>query len=441
MVSFSKAAVLFVACVAASVDAGTVTCTAKPGLCDGQCILSTTTPSKGDTFKISVNGTCSEAVSAPIFDLSMHYNGIPVLTKNKQDACKDNDFELPLNLGDFKTSAVQGGCMHPAGDLLQIDSQALVGKLCPNGKLLAELVAKDKAGKTLFTVDVEVDIKGEDEESAPAWAINSTSDVGLSCTDNPPDKSHTCAQQKSWGKCSATFMQGHCCKTCYQCKNEHGCGSSPGPAPGPPPGPPPGPAPGPAPPFPGGSALPAGLVPKTGGRCGIEKPSGTRKTMQDKIRAACKGCSGGELATVLAMAMIESDDMCSTDTSKGSSSGRSNFSPFNLNADELSKLGCNMACAQGLGQHCSSYNVPAAVQYVLRGLRGSALGNACDFLNYHRDGSTGWSACKGHPCGCSCNGKGCDLYQGAVADGAKQILGNHEYGTMGYRVCEKVQHI
>jgi hypothetical protein len=144
----------------ASVDAGTATCTTKPGLCTGTCILSTTTPSKGDTFKISVNGTCSEAVSAPIFDLSMHYNGIPVLTKNKQDACKDNDFELPLKLGDFKTSAVQGGCTHAAGEPLHIDSQALVGKLCPNGKLLAELVAKDKTGKTLFTVDVEVDIKG-----------------------------------------------------------------------------------------------------------------------------------------------------------------------------------------------------------------------------------------------------------------------------------------
>jgi hypothetical protein len=163
--------------------------------------------------------------------------------------------------------------------------------------------------------------------------------------------------------------------------------------------------------------------------------------MQANIVKACRGCSGGELATVLAMAMIESDDMCSTDTSKGSTGPSANFSPFNLNADELSKRGCNLAYAQGLGQHCGLYNVNASVKYVLMGLRGSQLGNACDFLNFHRDGSTGWQACKSNPCGCSCNGNGCDRYQGAVADGAKQILANHKYGTEGYRVCESVQHI
>jgi len=37
------------------------------------------------------------------------------------------------------------------------------------------------------------------------------------CTDQAPDAQSTCAQQKSWGKCSASFMKGWCCRTCFQC--------------------------------------------------------------------------------------------------------------------------------------------------------------------------------------------------------------------------------
>ena len=40
----------------------------------------------------------------------MHHNNIPVITTKTQVACKDNDFELPLKLGDCKTSAITGGC-------------------------------------------------------------------------------------------------------------------------------------------------------------------------------------------------------------------------------------------------------------------------------------------------------------------------------------------
>ena len=48
------------------------------------------------------------------------------------------------------------------------------------------------------------------------------------CSDTPPPGQYTCAQQKSWGKCSADFMRGFCCKTCWGCAGVLQCG---GPAP------------------------------------------------------------------------------------------------------------------------------------------------------------------------------------------------------------------
>jgi hypothetical protein len=33
---------------------------------------------------------------------------------------KDNDFELPLKIGEFKTAAVTGGCTHAAGEPIMI---------------------------------------------------------------------------------------------------------------------------------------------------------------------------------------------------------------------------------------------------------------------------------------------------------------------------------
>lgn len=42
------------------------------------------------------------------------------------------------------------------------------------------------------------------------------------CKDVAPDSKYSCAKQKSWGKCSQSFMKGHCCKTCFNCKK--GCG-------------------------------------------------------------------------------------------------------------------------------------------------------------------------------------------------------------------------
>jgi len=145
----------------------------------------------------------------------------------------------------------------------------------------------------------------------------------------------------------------------------------------------------------------------------------------------------------MAMAMIESDDMDKTDRSKGSSSGKSNWSPWNMNLDYLEKVGCDLGCARGLGQSSGSYNIGDALNYVLQGLRGApGIGDTCDFLHFHRYGSTGWEDGKGKGCGYeSSKCKGCSAYASAVADGASQILTNHAYGTEGYRVCEKVYHV
>jgi hypothetical protein len=57
--------------------------------------------------------------------------------------------------------------------------------------------------------------------------------VNATCTDVAPDSKHSCAQQKAWGKCSQSFMKGHCCKTCFNCQ----CGAGPTPPRPPAPGP------------------------------------------------------------------------------------------------------------------------------------------------------------------------------------------------------------
>lgn len=169
--------------------------------------------------------------------------------------------------------------------------------------------------------------------------------------------------------------------------------------------------------------------------------------MQERIRAACHShsCTGGELATVMAMAMLESDKMDKSDTSKGTSGGSSNFSPWNMNADFLKLLGCDIHCAQKLGQHSGDFDIPGALKYVLEGIRGknSKLGSICDFFHYHRYGSTGWKAGKGKDCSyeSSTSCKGCSSYASAIADGAWQINDKHELGEDGYRVCEKVVHV
>ena len=41
--------------------------------------------------------------------------------------------------------------------------------------------------------------------------------ISKTCSDVPPDHRYSCAQQKSWGKCGASFMKGKCCQTCHGC--------------------------------------------------------------------------------------------------------------------------------------------------------------------------------------------------------------------------------
>merc|ERR1712232_229577 len=166
--------------------------------------------------------------------------------------------------------------------------------------------------------------------------------------------------------------------------------------------------------------------------------------MDKQFQAACNqyGCSQQEAAVIWAMAMQESDKMDKTDTSKGTSGGSSNWSPWNMNMDELGYLGCDFNCAKGLGQYAGKYNIDAALGYLLKGLRGqSSIGGACDLMNFHRDGSTGWNACKGKGCSCDCGTKGCKAYKDATADAANIILKDSSILMGGKRVCEKVPYI
>ena len=45
-----------------------------------------------------------------------------------------------------------------------------------------------------------------------------------SCTDQPPDTHYNCSQQSLFGKCSESWMQGYCCRTCFGCDKSCGVG-------------------------------------------------------------------------------------------------------------------------------------------------------------------------------------------------------------------------
>ncbi|KAK9869002.1 hypothetical protein WJX84_008231 [Apatococcus fuscideae] len=54
--------------------------------------------------------------------------------------------------------------------------------------------------------------------SAPAPSSSPSSSGGCSsCPDTPPSSSYTCAQQKSFGQCSQSWMSGYCKQTCGKC--------------------------------------------------------------------------------------------------------------------------------------------------------------------------------------------------------------------------------
>ncbi|KAL0040868.1 hypothetical protein WJX79_008001 [Trebouxia sp. C0005] len=61
---------------------------------------------------------------------------------------------------------------------------------------------------------------GKSVPAAPTTPSGSSSSSSSgSCSDNPPSKQYSCAQQKSFGKCNQSFMtQGnYCAKTCGRC--------------------------------------------------------------------------------------------------------------------------------------------------------------------------------------------------------------------------------
>jgi len=147
------------------------------------------------------------------------------------------------------------------------------------------------------------------------------------------------------------------------------------------------------------------------------------------------GCSEAERATVLYLAMQESDLMDETDLSKGERELSSNFCPFNMNADFLQLLDCDLACAQALGQRFETYNIPACVHYLLQGLRGEWFladpgcgashceyrGSACGFMDFHRGGRTGFL-----------NARGTDAAQGSadnIVRGCAKWCSHRDRGT------------
>jgi hypothetical protein len=176
--------------------------------------------------------------------------------------------------------------------------------------------------------------------------------------------------------------------------------------------------------------------------CGIiDDDPGFSQDLADKIKDACEsqGCSTEEHAVVLAMAMQEGAAF-EADTDKGTEGPESNWSPFNMNMDQLNRLGCDSSCATSLGQYSGDYDVDKAVLYVLKGLRGGTdIGSTCDFLNFHRGGSSGWEDCRGEPCSCDCQ-YDCKTYKDAQADSTRTILADTSLLTSGKRVCQEVGH-
>jgi hypothetical protein len=143
-------------CVLALASAGTATCkdtTPATAKCKGACFTDPAV-SKGADLNLGVNGTCTEDVTAATFDLKMVFNGLPVVNKKAQDGCKDNVYNLPLGFGSLDIKGAK--CPVAKASELTIAAVAHVSKTAPNGKLVATLDAKDKAGNTLFTLEYDI---------------------------------------------------------------------------------------------------------------------------------------------------------------------------------------------------------------------------------------------------------------------------------------------
>lgn len=180
-------------------------------------------------------------------------------------------------------------------------------------------------------------------------------------------------------------------------------------------------------------------------------PTSTRKVMMtyiwDALKNPINGANLEECALVMAMAMQETYNMDTADTSKGDDRPESNFSPWNMNADFLSRVGCDMRCAQALGQGpYTATQIGNAVYFLLKSLRGgTAVGNACAVLNFHRGGYSGWRDCR--DCWCDCQ-YDCKAFRDAQADAASLLLASQGYmsphtgsSSFGTRVCMDVPHV
>ena len=54
-------------------------------------------------------------------------------------------------------------------------------------------------------------------------SLNASEAEAQACNDSPPDAAYSCAQQKAWGKCGETWMQGHCQTACGTCAKATAC--------------------------------------------------------------------------------------------------------------------------------------------------------------------------------------------------------------------------
>ena len=122
---------------------GAASCTPTPKSCSGTCSVQESAPTKGGDLHIAVEGSCTkEDVTAATFDIKMIFGGLPVLSKKGNDATKDNNFKLPLNMGSVTIPAVQ--LPVKAGSKIEIPTVAHVGKLAPSGKLVCKVDAYDQ---------------------------------------------------------------------------------------------------------------------------------------------------------------------------------------------------------------------------------------------------------------------------------------------------------
>ena len=79
---------------------------------------------------MGVNGTCSEEVTTPTYDIKLVFNGLPILSKTDQNGCTENKFALPLNMGSLDIKGAK--CPVTKGSSLSIPAIANVGAHCPN---------------------------------------------------------------------------------------------------------------------------------------------------------------------------------------------------------------------------------------------------------------------------------------------------------------------